>query len=324
MRISNNMVVYNFLNSMDKSQNRMNSIQEQLSDGKLVHRPSDDPIRAYRGLRFNVDLAVNEQYQQNMKDAMAWMNQSDAALSDLSDLTQRAKEIVVQAVSANPSLGQEALGKQMDGLIDQAVHDGNTQIGDRYIFAGQQDKVIDGPFKRMTITVAGVPKEYVVYRGDLNKVSMSIQAGANDPRKDSVNVTGDEVFGPMTMVTDSVTGQSYATAGFFSDLLAIKNDLATGKADLVKLSNVGLANVDLAHDRLLLAQTQIGARMASYQMAQNMMQFANTTIAENASANDDVNIAKATIDFKNNENVYNASLAVGARIMPPSLVDFLK
>jgi len=324
VRISNNMVVYNFLNSMDKSQNRMNSIQEQLSDGKLVHRPSDDPIRAYRGLRFNVDLAVNEQYQQNMKDAMAWMNQSDAALSDLSDLTQRAKEIVVQAVSANPSLGQEALGKQMDGLIDQAVHDGNTQIGDRYIFAGQQDKVIDGPFKRMTITVAGVPKEYVVYRGDLNKVSMSIQAGANDPRKDSVNVTGDEVFGPMTMVTDSVTGQSYATAGFFSDLLAIKNDLATGKADLVKLSNVGLANVDLAHDRLLLAQTQIGARMASYQMAQNMMQFANTTIAENASANDDVNIAKATIDFKNNENVYNASLAVGARIMPPSLVDFLK
>jgi len=324
VRISNNMVVYNFLNSMDKSQNRMNNIQEQLSDGKLVHRPSDDPIRAYRGMRFNVDLAVNDQYQQNLKDAMAWMNQSDSALSDLSDASQRAKEIVIQAISANPALGQEALSKQLDGLINQAVHDGNTQIGDRYIFAGQQDKVKDGPFERMTITVDGVPKDYVVYKGDLNKVSMSIQAGPHEPTKDSVNVTGDEVFGPMTIVTDSVTGKTYATADYFTNMIAMKEDLATGNADLVKLSNVGLKQIDDAHDRLLLAQTKVGARMASYQMSQNMMQSTNTTIAENASANDDVNIAKATIDFKNNENVYNAALAVGARIMPPSLVDFLK
>jgi len=324
VRISNNMVVYNFLNSMDKSQNRMNNIQEQLSDGKLVHRPSDDPIRAYRGMRFNVDLVMNDQYQQNMRDALAWMNQTDSALSDLSDLTQRAKELVIQAISANPEIGQEALGAQVDGLINQAVHDGNTQIGDRYIFAGQQDKVQDGPFKRMTINVDGVPKEYVVYRGDLNKVSMSIQAGGHEPKRDSVNVTGEEVFGPMTMVTDSVTGQTYATASYFTDMLNMKNDLASGKADLVKLSNVGLAQIDAAHDRLLLAQSKIGARVASYQMAEGMMRATNGTITENASSNDDVNIAKATIDFKNNENVYNAALAIGSKIMPPSLVDFLK
>jgi flagellar hook-associated protein 3 FlgL len=90
------------------------------------------------------------------------------------------------------------------------------------------------------------------------------------------------------------------------------------------LSNVALANIDKDHDRVLNAQTQIGARMASYEMAQNIMARDNTTIAENQSANDDLDMAKATIDFKNNENVYRSALAVGAQIMPPSLVDFLK
>jgi flagellar hook-associated protein 3 FlgL len=90
------------------------------------------------------------------------------------------------------------------------------------------------------------------------------------------------------------------------------------------LSVTALANVDKGHDRILVAQTEIGARMASYAMAQNMMGNDYTTISENASANDDLDIARATIDFKNNENVYQAALAIGARIMPPSLVDFLK
>lgn len=330
MRISNNMMIYNFLTSLNKSQERMNDFQEKLSDGKIVHRPSDDPIRAFRGLRFNVNMTMNEQYTQNAKDAMQWMNQTDSSLSSLSDIVIRAKELAIQAISANPSTAHDALASTLDGLINQAVNIANTQIGDRYVFAGQQDKATTLPFQRTTITVAGVPQEFVVYTGDLNKISMPIQPGAPDPRKDSVNVTGEEVFGPLTMKQDSVSLVSYPTADIFSDLLRIKEELQKTAAsvppgpDLNWLSNTGLANIDKSHERILLAQTQIGARMASYEMAQNIMLRDNATIAENMSANDDLDVARATIDFKNNENVYKMALSVGARIMPASLVDFLR
>ena len=82
--------------------------------------------------------------------------------------------------------------------------------------------------------------------------------------------------------------------------------------------------MDADHDRILLAQTQIGTRQASYEMAKNMLESANTTIASNSSANNDLDMAKATVDYKNYQNVYEAALSVGAKIMPTSLVDFLK
>lgn len=419
MRISNNMMIYNFLGSLNKSMNRLNTLNEQLADGKLVHRPSDDPVRAFRGLRFNVSLTTNEQYILNAKDATEWLNQTDSAISDLSNIAQSAKETAVQAVSTNPTVAFSAMAEKVDGLINQAVTIGNTQLGDRYIFAGQQDKSTTPPFERKTITISGTATDVVVYKGDLNKISLPIQAGAADPTRDSINVTGDDVFGPMTTVTDD-SGTTYKVAGVFNDLIQLKQQIAGGAtsqsnstggtgtvsgtytgagaqafkvkidtlggggqvtgasystdngltwtaaptagnpgvvtlpggisftitnsagsavndtysfqvangkgavSNLQWISDAGLAKVDNDHDRMLLAQTQIGARMSSYEMAQNMMERDSVTIAENQSANDDIDIAKLTIDFKNIQNVYQAALSVGAQVMPATLVNFLK
>lgn len=333
MRIANNTTIYNFLSSLNKSQNRMNDIQEQLSDGRIVHRPSDDPIRAFRGLRLNVNLTMNEQYTQNANDGLQWLKQTDTSLQNLSDIMQSAKELVIRAVNANPTVTYDTLSTELDGLINQAVRVANTQIGDRYIFAGQKDKLAAGilPFERRTINidVAGVstPTEVVVYNGDYNKISMPVQAGAADPTKDSINVHGEEVFGPVSVQTQFGGAATYATVDIFSQLIRIKDELknhSPGHPNLTWLSTAAVADIDRGHDRILVANTEIGARMANYEMAINFMKRDNTAIAENMSANDDLDLAKATIDFKNNENVYRAALAVGARIMPPSLVDFLR
>ncbi|MDT8903897.1 flagellar hook-associated protein FlgL [Anaeroselena agilis] len=328
MRIANSTIIYNFLSSLNKSQQRMNKYQEQLSDGKIVHRPSDDPVRAIRSLRLNTDLMTNEQYTQNAKDAQSWMNQSDSSLDGVVSVLERARELVIDAVSANPEIAYTTAATEINGLINQAVSQANAQSGDRYIFAGQQDKVAGGPFERKTITVniAGVdtPTEVVVYKGDDNKISMRIQPGAANPNQDSVNVTGEDVFGPMTTVQDSVTGEIYTVSTAFRDLLAIKDQLASGTPDLSYMSTTALTNVDKVTDRVLLARTQIGTRMATYEMGQNLLENNYVTIGENVAANDDIDIARLTIDFKNGENIYNAALAVGAKIMPQSLVDFLR
>lgn len=320
MRVANSTIIYNFLSSLNKSQQRMNAYQEQLSDGKLVHRPSDDPVRAIRSLRLNTDLMTNEQYTQNAKDAQSWLNQTDSAIDGVVSVMERARELVIDSISPNPAIAYTTAATELDGLINQAISQGNTQIGDRYVFAGQQDKVVGGPFERKIIN--GV--EQVVYKGDDNKISMRIQPGAANPNQDSINVTGEDIFGPMTTVVDGATGQTYQVSTTFRNLLAIKEDLATGAPNMKDLSTTGLANIDTATDRVLLAQTNIGARMATYEMAQNLMKKNYVTISENVAANDSIDIAKVTIDFKNSENIYNAALAVGARIMPQSLVDFLR
>jgi flagellar hook-associated protein 3 FlgL len=140
MRIASSTIIYNFLASLNKSQQRMNTIQEQLSDGKLVHRPSDDPVRAVRGLRLNTDLMVNEQYTQNLKDAQSWMNQTDSALTGVNSVLARARELVIDTISPNPSIAFTTAAAELDGLINQAIVQANSQNGDRYIFAARRTK----------------------------------------------------------------------------------------------------------------------------------------------------------------------------------------
>ncbi|SDF79564.1 flagellar hook-associated protein FlgL [Sporolituus thermophilus] len=332
MRITNNIITYNFLNSLNKALERQNEIQEQLADGKAVHRPSDDPIKTIRSLRFNTNLAMNEQFTQNVKDAMSWLETTDGALSDLSSIVIRAKELVVRAVGPNPTEAFQAIAQEINGLIDHAVQVGNTKIGDRYIFAGQKDKTT--PFERRMVdpdpSVAGDEYEAVVYSGDTNAISMRIYPGNVQPQQDAVNVTGEDVFG-LKSVTEN--GQTIYIAKAFDQLLKIKAELEKPNPDLKWLSGEivppateaeGLAWIDDIHNQILRAQTKIGTRMSMYEMAQNMLEQDNVTITGDISANEDLDMPKAIIDFKTSENVYRSALAVGARIMPASLVDFLK
>lgn len=323
MRITNNIISYNFLNSLNKALERQNEIQEQLADGKAIHRPSDDPIKTIRSLRFNTNLAMNEQFTQNVKDALSWLETTDGALSDLSSIVIRAKELTIEAVGPNPTEAFAAIAQEINGLIDHAVQVANTKIGDRYIFAGQKDKTT--PFERRMVdpdpSVTGDEFEAVVYSGDINAISMRIYPGAINPQQDSVNVTGADVFG-LTSVKEN--GQTIYIAKAFDQLLKIKAELEKPNPDVQWLSNQGMAWIDEIHTRILNAQTKIGTRMSMYEMAQNMLEQDNTTITGDISANEDLDMPKAIIDFKTSENVYRSALAVGARIMPASLVVFLK
>lgn len=313
------MITNNFLYSLNKSLERQAAIQEQLSDGKAIHRPSDNPIKAIRALRFNTNLNMNEQYTQNVKDALSWMETSDGSLQDISSITARAKELVIQAVAPNPTESSQAIGKELDGLINQLVQIGNTKIGDRYVFAGQQDKT--EPF--VTVKDANGLVARVEYKGDENQISMPIQPGLVDPTRDSINLTGTDVFGSVVTLAapDPNPGDSVK---FFDDLIKMRDQLLSGQPDLEYLSKTGLANIETGRDTTLRAHTSLGARMSTYEMAQSLLEGQNITITDDVAANEDIDVSKTIIDFKNSENVYKMALSVGARIMPPSLVDFLK
>lgn len=320
MRVTNNMITGNYLYSLNKSLERQNTIQEQLSDGKAIHRASDDPIKAIRSLRFNTSIGANEQYTQNLKDAVSWMDTTDGALQDMSTITARAKELAIKAVAPNPSEGFKAIASEIDGIINQLIQIGNSKQGDRYVFSGQKDKT--EPFT--SIKDASGKVTHVVYNGDNNKLSMVIQPGLADANKDSVNLTGTEVFGPVTTASDG-----NPTVTMFDNLIALRNELMKDPPDLTKISGEPAAStiqgkMDADRNAMLLQQTYIGARMSTYEMSLNLLQNNNTIISADLAANEDLDIPKAIIDAKSAENVYNMALAVGARIMPMSLVDFLK
>lgn len=242
-RITDSMMNYGFLSGMNKSLNAQYSLMEQMSDGKRIHRPSDDPVRVIRSMQYRSALVQNEQFKSNVQDAQSWMEITDSAMKDLSSLMTRAKELVVRAIAPNPTVASDATAKEIDGLINQAIQIANTKIGDRYIFAGQMDKT--QPFERVQLSdptgASNLKLDAVVYYGDDRKISMITQAGSVNPARDGINLTGIDVFG-RTAAIGSNYGQ--ATTDVFNKLIRIKEELE--KTTAVKQTNVngGALTVD--------------------------------------------------------------------------------
>lgn len=301
MRITYNTMNNNYLSSLSKSLEREYNIQAQLADGKALHAPSDDPIKVVRSLRFRANLALNDQYNQNIQDAQSWMKTTEANMQDLDAMMISIKEQVIQgSTGTNPQSAVQTIGAAIDDMINHMATIGNSKLGDRYIFAGQNDKTTP-------ITRTG---DIITYNGDDQKISMPLHAGVADPNKDSVNLTGEDVFGPNMKI--------------LTDLIEIKQHLESGTSvDQDWLSTTGLTNLEVGTDLMLQAHTKLGTRMASYDMAQNMLENSNTIITGDLATNDEIDVAKAILDYKNAENVYKTSLQIGAKILPMSLADFL-
>ena len=301
MRVSNNNMTYSFLSSLNKSQQRQAQLNEQLSDGKAIHRPSDDPIRVIRSMRFQANLEQNDQFTQHVKDAQSWMDTSDSAIQNLDSLVIRAKELVTQAIGPNPAIGFQAAAEEIDGLINSAVDLGNTKMGSRYVFAGQMDTT--QPFTRNSDGT-------VTFNGDNNPVSIRIAPGAVTPDNDAINTTASSVFG--------------SEMELFNQLNDIKKQLATGNPDLQDLSNNGLAKLEKIENRVIAAHTELGARMSNYEMMQNILENNANVITADLAGAEDLDVPRAIIDFKTAESIYRTALSVGSKIMPTSLVDFLR
>ena len=299
-------MTYNYLRNLNKSLTKQDSLNKQLSDGKLIHKPSDDPIGTIRSMTFGSNLSKNEQYQQNLSDAQSWMNTTDGVMSQYSEIMIRVKELTLSAANGDkPQEAVQVIGDEVDNLLNQMVALGNTKIADRYVFSGQKDKT--EPFVRDAKTGE------VSYLGDNNKISMVINTDASaKAAQDSVNLTGPEVFG----------GDG---AQLMNQLNEIKNRLKSGtKEDQEWLSQVGLGYIEDGSDKILQSHTELGTRMSTYTMMENVLEENNITISTDLSANEDADMAKLIMDFKVSEAGYKAALSVGSQILPLSLVDFLK
>lgn len=156
-------------------------------------------------------------------------------------------------------------------------------------------------------------KTVVIYNGDDHKISMPVQNGEATPRRDSVNVTGVDVFG-----TDIFGGKG---ASVLNDLYEISDRIRSGDKEWIGADGLQLA--DRSVDQVLNAETDLGARTAGYSGALEMMNKQNTVITEDITNASGTDVGLLSVELQKAQLVYNMSLALAAKILPPSLADYL-
>jgi flagellar hook-associated protein 3 FlgL len=141
MRVTNRMLANNFLTDMTTNLNNLQTLQQQLTSGKEIRRPSDDPLKVARAMQLHSEIGANKQYNENIKDTLSWLEQTDTALGQLGDQTHRIRELLVSA--GNVAYGtdeRKKINDEVKEIIGQMSQTLNASFDGRFIFGGTRGK----------------------------------------------------------------------------------------------------------------------------------------------------------------------------------------
>ncbi len=294
MRVTQMMLANNTLRNVSKSYDKLGTYQQQLATGKKIHRPSEDPVVAMKGMHYRTSLTEIEQFQRNLSEAYTWMENSESALNHTTNVLQRARELVVQA--KNGTLGPEdrqAIAREIEQLKKDLVQVANTKVAGKYIFNGtniEQAPVTDGT----PPTVSNNNDDFMI------EVAKGVKL--------KINVTPNNVF----------------NQGLFDTLQDIENVLKGTPTSSGKTLDNLLSDLDTHINDVLAERAELGARVNRLELVEQRLSEQQLIAKRMISDNEDADIEKIITELKSQESVHRAALSVGARIIQPTLVDFLR
>ncbi|MCE0488493.1 flagellar hook-associated protein FlgL [Pantoea sp. Mb-10] len=257
MRLSTSMIFDQQVRGISESQSSWLKVGEQLSTGRRVNNPSDDPIAASRAVVLSQAQAVSSQYGTARNFADQSLSMEENALSSVTTAITKAKEIVVAASTGTLNDEDRAsYATQLQGIRDQILGQANSRDGNgRYIFAGY--KTDQPPFSDTGSAVT--------YVGGTEAISQKV----DDSRTMNVGDTGNNVFMALTSNAKPEPDGSASEKNIFnmldSAIASLKVPLANASdADIesakntMAKSNRGLNN---ALDNVLKVRSDIGTKM---------------------------------------------------------------
>ena len=287
MRITNSMLTAQTLRDLQGNYAAMARAQEQVSSGKRLNRPSDNPPDAQQAIKYNQVLAATAQYLRNIGTAQSSTATSEGALSSAGDAIQRLKELSLQAANDTLSAAnRQNILAEVNQLADQLVSLANTKNGDDYVFSGQ--KTSTPPYA----TAAGP------YAGDTNAITSRISQGQTL----TVNVTADVAFGPALAAAT-----------------ALAADLAAG----IKPQTTTIQSLDDALAATLTARTTIGAIDNRLTSAASFLTDQQQTITGMLSTLEDADMPAVITEATTRQTAYQAAISINAKILQKSLINEL-
>jgi flagellar hook-associated protein 3 FlgL len=298
-RITQRTMSAGVMSNLQGNLGRMQQLQEQLSSGKAISKPSDSPTDTVSALRYRADIRRSEQLARNAQDGLGWLGTADNTLTSSLSVVQRARELVLQGGTATSGASaRDAIAAEVDGLRQNLISLANTPYLNRPIFGGTNGGDV-------AYTTAGA---YTGTPGVTQEVERTVAPGVTV----QVNLGAEEVFGP-------------AGADVFKLLEDISAHLrSSDTTQVAMLTDEDLGALDDAMDRILNAVSTVGARYHQVETMFDRTQDGILQLTNGLAEVESIDLPKTITDLKLQEVSYQAALSATARVIQPSLVDFLR
>jgi flagellar hook-associated protein 3 FlgL len=293
MRITLGMIAENSLRNIQANQTRVDQLQNQITSGSRINKPSDDPIGTAQALGLQESLDQSKQYGRNIDQANSWLNATDSALGSVTDALHRARELAVQAANGTLSVSdRNSIQAEISQLQMHVLDLSHSKYGPSFLFSGTRSDQ-PGFTQAAASTTAGA------YAGNQDQVQREVAPGVTV----AVSVDPTTTFNPL-----------------FNALNQLQSGLTANDTSIVQAS---LGSFDTALDAVSTARAQIGARTNRLDSLKQRQDSVGVNLTGLLSQVKDVDMAAAITNFTMAQTVYQASLKASAQSMQISLLDYL-
>ncbi|HVZ60085.1 MAG TPA: flagellar hook-associated protein FlgL [Terriglobales bacterium] len=286
------------LAAISRAMKQENTALNQISTGKRVSRPSDDPLAASALVQNQARSDRTDQYVQNGKSAQSLLQMADSTLGLVVSSLTRAISLGIEGATGTVSNdNQQQIAQEIEGIRDQVVQLANVSVNGRHVFAGTV--IGSDPF-----TVDSAQPSGVAYGGNsgTNKIEVA------DGRTIQINLPGDQVFQASgANVMDSL--QKLIVALKASDRTAISD---------------ATADIRNAMEHVSLNRVTYGNAMSQLQSNDSFLQQEKLQLKSEENDIAGIDMAEAAINLNNARNAHDAALSAAAKVLPLSLLDYLK
>lgn len=292
-RATNQTLTVSAQRNLQSNMTRMAALQEKVATQQKITRPSDDPAAAAASLKVRAQQAAAGQFGRNIANGNGWLSTLDSAMGTATSILNRVRDLSIQGANDSVSpAAKQAIAVELEGLRTDLLGQANTKYLGRNVFAGTSDAA--GAFVLdPDPTFTGVPGAVVERR---------IAPGTTV----RVDADGAAIFG---------TG----AGSVFSLIDNIVTDLRAG-------TNIGahLTAIDARHEAFTGYYADIGTRHAQILRAEELNMELSGLLETQRSGIEDVDTGQVILDLNLQEVNYRTALAVTAKVLQPTLMDFLR
>jgi flagellar hook-associated protein 3 FlgL len=291
-RVTNATQALNAQHNLQANLQRQAVLYDQATSRRLITKPSDDPTATASALGVRADQSATAQYSRNVDSGDAWLTTADSTLTSVESIMGRVRDLTVQGANdgAMSPEAKEAIATELDGLKKSLLSLANTSYLGRSVFAGNSN--------------AGV-----AFQPDYSYTGV---AGSTVERRIGTDTT-------VRVDADGAAAFGTGASSVFALIDDTVNDLRTGV-------NVGprLGQIDDRMKAIVGEHAEIGGRQTRIDKAKDTLAVAATSLEAQRSGIEDVDLSKVILDLKTQDVNYQTAIAVTARVLQPTLMDFLR
>ncbi|MEE9398359.1 MAG: flagellar hook-associated protein FlgL [Methylococcales bacterium] len=296
MRVSTSLLYQRGINAILDQQSKSSKTQIQLSTGKRLLSPSDDPAGSKRLLDIKQAVETTGQYQKNIDTVRSRLTIEESTLDGVTNFLQRARELAVNGANGtHDATNRKAIGAEARQILEGVLGLANAKNANgEYVFSG--DKTHTKPFDG-SADAGGFS-----YQGDSGQRSIRI--------------------GPTRLVADSDSGENVfgaaGVSGAFDVLYAFANNMDANISD-----SAAIDNIDGAIDRILNVRSSVGARLNALDKQKEVNADFELDMKKTLSEVQDLDFAEAISQFNQQNVALQAAQQAYVKVQNLSLFNYL-